>query len=196
MHADVWHLDNHSTMTRLMNISIIWASFLMFGFSPTPSFPPQEANLYCSEDYHFCAKFPASILTEKITLPQENGIFLKTEDGFAEVIIAGFPLLEDMSPKSVFLASAREKTSPSKEPKVISSIFGEDFYECYFMVDRYFYYHQAYFFNDYFVRVEIKAPINMPDKLQILQQQIRLDFNEPPLEGNTSESEEIGGLRD
>lgn len=179
-----------------MNTSIIWASFLLFGFSPTPNIPPQEANLYCSDEYHFCAKYPASILIEKINLPQENGISLKTEDGFAEVVIAGFPLLEDMNPKSVFLASARAKSIPSLEPKVISSIFGEDFYECYFMIDRHFYYHQAYFFNDYFVRVEIKAPINMPDKLQILQQQIRLEFSLPQLEENTSENIEIGGLRD
>jgi len=180
-----------------MNITIIWASLIFVGFSPIHNTDPmQEANLYCSEDYHFCAKYPASILTFKATLTQENGIILKSEDGFAEVIIAGFPLPDNADTKSIFLSSAKEKSILSKEPKVISSIFGEDFYECYFMIDRYYYYHQSYLFNDYFVRMEIKAPINMPDKLQILQQQIRLEFGSSNIQRKTSNSNDIGGLRD
>ena len=184
-------------MTNLMNITIFVASLLISGYpSLNNKASAQEANLYCSDSYHFCAKFPASILTNNTALPQEKGIILKSEDGFSEVILAGYSLPENTDTKSLFLVSASKKAVPAIEPKVISSIFGEDFYECYFLIDRHYYYHQCYLFSDYFVRVEIKVPINMPDKLQVLQQQIRLDFGYSPILNKTPSSNDIGGLRD
>ncbi len=180
-----------------MNITIFWAAFIMAGFSSFQhDTSSQEANLFCSDVYHFCANYPASILTHKINLPQGNGIMLKSEDGFAEVIMAGYSLPAHTSTKSLFLSSTREKSVPAIEPKVISSIFGEDFYECYFMIDRGYYYHQSYLFDDYFVRLEIKVPINMPDKLQVLQQQIRLEFEYSSIHKKMPTSNDIGGLRD
>ena len=182
-------------MANLMNTALIWVLFFITGFSQIPlSDQSPEANRYCSSDYHFCAKYPASILTFAAPLVQGNGIILKSEDGFAEVIMAAFPLLANTNSKAIFFSSVREKSMTENEPKVISSIFGEDFYECYFMVGRYYYYHQCFLFDDYFVRVEIRAPINMPDKLQILKQQINLEFNTPKEGEKATSSLEIRGI--
>ena len=183
-------------MANLMNIALIWAAFFTVGFSQTSlNLDPQNPNQYCNDEFRFCATFPSSILTFQAGFIQGNGIILKTADGFAEVTIGGFPLPSDTDAKALFLSSAKEKSILQNEPKVISSIFGEDFYECYFMMGRYYLYHHCFLIDDHFVRVEIKVPINRPDKLQILQSQIQLDFNAKKIDRETTSSLDIGRLK-
>ena len=92
-----------------MNITLIWVS-LFFGFPSTqPVDSVQIATRYCSNKFQFCAIYPASILTFRATLIQDNGIILKSEDGYTEVIIAAFPQPAEVDTKAIFLSSARKK---------------------------------------------------------------------------------------
>ncbi len=186
-------------MKNLMNLAILCSSAFLLTANLTFAQPDgitQTSGLDCFEAYHFCARYPSSTLSLSTPLPDGNGITLHSADGFSEVMIGGFPLSDDLSTKSLFLASAREKTAAQLEPKVISALFGEDFYECYFMIDRAYYFHQCFVFEDYFVQLEIKVPINMPDKLLLLRQQIHLEFGPVQPTNKVSTGAEIGGLRD
>ncbi len=185
------------TMVNLMNIALIWAIFFTTAFSQVPlNDRPQEANQYCNDEYRFCATFPSSILTFQATLIQGNGIILKPEDGFAEVTIAGYSLPAKTNAKQLFLSLARKKSALGVEPKIISSLFGEDFYECYFLVGKSYYYQQCFLIDEHFVWVEIKVPINRPDKMQILQKQISLEFNSQSAAVKATSSLDIGALRE
>ena len=164
------------TMTSLMNIALFCVALLYNFTSPQPFQQSQEANQYCSDQHSFCAKYPSSILPFRAPLAQGDGIILTSNDGFAEVTIGAFPKAIDATTKSVFLSSAREKPGAGSEPKIVGSIFGEDYYECFFMVGHHYYFHRSYHFEDHFVRVEIKVPLNMPDRMAILRGQISLDF--------------------
>ena len=180
-------------MTNLMNILLIWVACLATCFSQTQ---PKEPNRYCSEKFNFCATYPAYALPDKVSLTKGEGILLKSVDGFAEVVIESFPADEEENTKSVFFDSVKKITPSENGPKIISSLFGEDFYECYFLIERLYCYHRCFLLDGHFVRVQIKVPINMPDKLQILQQQIHLDFNVSPEQEKTSFGPAIGSLKD
>lgn len=111
------------------------------------------------------------------------------------MVIGAFAQAADATTKSIFFASAREKSAERKEPKIVNSIFGEDYYECFFMVDHHYYYHKSFHFEDHFVRLEIKVPLNMPDRMVILRGQTGLDFQvEEILEDSKEDGRELGSV--
>ncbi len=164
-------------MTTLMNISLACLIFLCAGFT---SFSQNEAELqphhYCNEKFNFCANYPSSLLPFKATLTQNNGIVLRSDDGFAEVIIAGYRQPTTESTEKAFLTSIQQQVKQNGDLKIISSIFGEDFYECSFIIGLNFSYHKSYYFDDHFVRLEIKVPISNPVMLKSLKAEIDIDF--------------------
>lgn len=177
-----------------MSIAILWAT-ITFVFKPVVIRAQSENIPYCNKTYHFCARYPTSQLPFKAFLPGKKGIFLKSKDGFAEVTIRVYRQPGGKDTKTLFLESARKISALQKEPKIISSLFGEDFYECFFMAGLHYYYHQSYHFADHFVRLEIKVPINKPGLMAILRTQVSLEFQTPDKGESTSlllTGEEIG----
>lgn len=173
-----------------MNKTILGLALFLHIFTlPAINGQTIDDNLYCNSDYHFCVEFPASILTIHSNLIQDKGILLQSKDGFSQMSISISPQPENATTKDVFLSYTNSKTGMAgKDAKIISSLFGEDFYECFFMIGLDYFYHKNYHFDDYYVRIEIKAPINMPDKMQVIRQQVNISFDEiiPALKATSS----------
>ena len=171
-----------------MNILLIVSISLLVSFQTDQTSPPrQDPGLYCHDDFHFCARYPSAYLPNQSYLPSHNGIQLKTEDERGVVTIGGYPEKGDKNPREIFesrLIQLEQTALPDEKSTVVSSIFGEDFYECFFLIGRNYYYHQSFLFEGYYVLVEIKTPINRPDLMTTLHQQISLDFQnvQPPSE--------------
>ncbi|HFA49538.1 MAG TPA: hypothetical protein ENJ95_11040 [Bacteroidetes bacterium] len=161
-----------------MNAALLWSLFLTNAFTPSPpGNPAQTASPYCNEKFAFCAEYPSSILNFEATLVQDNGIVLKSTDGLSEVVIAGYQSAFNKSTEESFRISIQNLLPPGKQPTIISSLFGEDFYECFFMIGHNMYFHRSYHFDDHFVRVEIRTPINRPHTMEKLREGISIDFN-------------------
>ena len=171
------------------NTTLGLALFLQIFMLTSLSSQTINDNRYCMDEYQFCVEFPSYIFTFHNDLIQGNDILLESKDGFSQMTISVSPQPDGASTKNIFKASAKNKSLlAGKEPKIVSSLFGEDFYECFFIVGLDYFYHQSFHFEDYFVRIEINTPINMPDKMQVIRQQVEVEFGEtnPGLKATTS----------
>ena len=96
----------------------------------------------------------------------------------ATVIIAGHRDFYGENTKDVFEHEVQKLSAPGERSVLISSLFGEDFYECFFLVGPRTFYQKAYFFDHIMVRLSIQTTINQPKLMQKLRGEVSLYFPE------------------
>lgn len=160
-----------------MNLCLLLA---MSGFSSQPmtdsTNPPPDQGRYCNERFNFCSEFPDLTFPFQADFHDGDGILLRSEDGFAEATIAGYRQFEGRTSKEIYHHAVNKLAAEGERIMHLNSLFGEDFYEAFFMVGRKQYYHQAFLFDGYVVRLSISVPINQPMLLQNLRQIVTLEF--------------------
>ncbi len=181
-----------------MNISLACTLSLCAGFSSfSQNAAEPQPGSYCNENFNFCANYPSDLLPFKAVLTQNNGIVLRSDDGLTEVIIAGYRRSEPVaeSTEEAFLASIQQQIEQHGDPKVISSLFGEDFYECSFIIGLNFSYHKSYYLEGHYVRLEIKTPVSNPVMLESLRARINVDFKVEDQKAGQRAGNGLSGLR-
>ncbi len=163
-------------MTNLVNITLIFTHLLCVPFTIFSQNLTKEIDgHYCNQKYNFCIEYPTETFPFEAVFNQSNGLVLRSEDGTSEVIIAGYKQDAPINSESAFLASIEQINAAHEKPKIMSSLFGEDFYECFFILGHNFSYHKSFSFEGHVVRLEIRVPISNPVLLKTLRDSISLD---------------------
>jgi hypothetical protein len=169
--------QKNKTMNYVPVVSLI---FILSNLSLTQlSSQTNNEDRYCNGDYQFCVNYPSYIFTKQTDLVGQNGVLLISERNDAEITVSIWPQTSGSTTKEIFHCSAKAKAN-GKKPKIINAIFGEDFYESFFLAGLSYYYQKSYHFKDYYILLEIRTPINIPDKMQIIKSQVRLEFISSP----------------
>lgn len=161
-------------MTTLLNLVLLLAMPMQLQTNPAEQNPTKGA--YCNERFQFCSNFPSETFPTQLDFNDGDGILLRTENDLATVIIAGYTEVEGENTREVYQHALQELTADGEKPTLISSLFGEDFYECFFIVGKRSFYHKAYLVDGHLVRLSIQTTINQPMLLRTLRQTITLYF--------------------
>lgn len=159
-------------------ISLIMLATLPAQSQPIPLKTAPIEKTYCNERFAFCAQFPDLLFSTQTDLENGNGILLRTENDLASVTIAGYPGFQGKDTQDIFSHELKKRTGEGEQSVIISSLFGEDFYECFFLIDTRSYFHKAYLYNGKMILVSIETTINQPKLMQELRGAIRVDFPE------------------
>lgn len=163
-------------MTSLVNMILLLALPLQFSNNPVEQNPTQDA--YCNERFQFCSQFPNETFPTQLDYLGGSGLLLRTENDLATVIIAGYDDFKGTTTREIHEKEVAKLSAPGERSVLISSLFGEDFYECFFIIGRRSFYHKTYLFDDYLVRLSIETTINQPKLMQELRDNVTLYFPE------------------
>ncbi len=182
--------EKNFAMKLLMQFAIILILPFMFVSAPetqNTSAPAEGLNLnlllnspaegrYCNSRFEFCVSYPEKLLPGQKVSDNDDGVILSTADRLTEVSIGGSFNVLQWSPKELYQFNL-ESLHGGKPVKEISSEFGDDFYESYFLADDGMsYYHRAIFIKHYYILLIIKAPVNQPEMMQRLREEVAIDF--------------------
>lgn len=138
--------------------------------------PPQPEATYCNQIFEFCSQFPSDDFPTRLEL--NDGILLRTENDLATVTILGQRDFHGENTQIIFENEVKKQAGPDERTVLISSLFGEDFYECFFLVGHKTYYHKAFLSDGKLVRLTIETAINQPKLMQELRDNVSLFFPE------------------
>jgi hypothetical protein len=138
--------------------------------------PTQDT--YCNERFQFCSQFPSETFPTQIDFHEGDGLLLRTENELATVIIAGYRDFAGETTREIHVKEVEKLAAPDERSVLISSVFGEDFYECFFMVGKRSFFHKTYLFDDHIVRLSIETTINQPKLMQELRDSVTLYFQD------------------
>lgn len=172
------NVQQHATiMTAILTYTILFclSFFPQFaGYRYTPE--TDVATNHCSSTYNFCVNYPASLLPVKELLPDDTGIRLKTRDLSSEVTVQAIPGHPGMTPKALFEATL-EKISG--EVTVISSAFGDDYYEAQFLdvTGGANYLHRVDYLPKHYIRLIARVPAGRPWLIERLKEDVTVQFD-------------------
>jgi len=155
-------------MISLSNLVLLVA--LPMQFQPHNDNDPRTGHSYCNERFEFCSQFPLEIFPTQLDFHEGDGVLLRTENDLATVIIAGHHDFSGENTEAIFQNEVKKQTTEGQRYMLISSLFGEDFYECFFLIGHKSYYHKAFLSDGKLVRLSIETTINHPKLMQELRE--------------------------
>jgi hypothetical protein len=135
---------------------------------------PAAVAQYCNSTYNFCVKYPESLLPVRHLLPDDGGIVLRPQDELSEVTVSGIPSAPGIAPQALFEAALKKFPG---EVTVISSAFGDDYYEAYFLHGSVSYFHRGFFFQNHYIRLAARVPVSRPWLMERLKEDVVVKFD-------------------
>ncbi|MCB0519748.1 MAG: hypothetical protein H6577_16655 [Lewinellaceae bacterium] len=157
-----------STIGRVMG----FLSLMAFTF-PSGKLLFSDAQ-YCNNRFDYCLDYPNSLLPDRYLSPQSDTLLLKSVGQIAEVSVMGKLGKTGSTPERVFEKNLQFIISKNGKATVISTLFGEDFYEANFLCGDFTYQQKAAFSETRSALFTIKVPVNRPELMVRLKAD--LDF--------------------
>lgn len=159
------------TYTIILSLPVL---FLTSGYEKSQT--PLTVGQYCNSTYNFCVKYPESLLPVRKLLPDDSGIVLRTEDELSEVRVSAVPGAPAIAPQALFEAALKKF---SGEVTVISSAFGDDYYEAYFLDAGAGtgYFHRVFYFPRHYIRLVARVPVSRPWLIERLKEDVIVQFD-------------------
>jgi hypothetical protein len=159
---------------RLFNC--IFSVVLLFFNGRSDGSPEENPGRYCNALFHFCIQYPASLFSERLVYDDQSGILLKTADGLSQVEIRGSACQPCGSPSEVFRETIAKNTLSGNQPLIISTLFGDDFYEVLFVSEGRNFFQKCNFVAGGYVLEEISVPVNRPQLLARAREDVVVNF--------------------
>lgn len=157
----------YSRLPGLLLISV----FLSAGLSA------QTSGNWCNEAFRFCVKYPASFLTHAETKINNEGIELRTYDGLSSVSVDVNPSYEILDPRELYNRVLVRITGTQEKPLFVTTVFGDDYYEAFFLSGLESYFLRSYIFRNYHILLTIKTPVNKPEIMTRLREDIDIQLS-------------------
>lgn len=125
----------------------------------------------CHESFKFCLVHPPAF--EPVEMAE--GFVARSEDDLVEIRTTGKLADVQLSPKDLFDQTLAE-LGGSESPIVVSTLFGEDFFQANFLSGDRNYFLKAFLMPGYHVRLLISVPANRPDLVVQLREQVDVQF--------------------
>jgi hypothetical protein len=107
---------------------------------------------------------------------QSDTLLLKSVGQIATVTVVGKSGPAQATPEAVFEKNLQAITSKYGKANVISTLFGEDFYEANFLCGDYTYHHKANFSPSAAVLLSITVPMNRPEMMVRAKSDVEIIF--------------------
>jgi len=159
------------TYTFLLSLPVLFHSA---GYEKSQT--PRAVHQYCNSEYNYCVKYPESLLPLKEEFTDGTGIRLKTKDQLSDVSVRAIPSQPGKTPKALFEA-ALEKFSG--EITVISSSFGDDYYEAQFLdvTGGANYLYRVDYLPNHYIRLVARVPAGRPWLIERLKEDVVVQFD-------------------
>ena len=144
----------------------------------TPRESHKLSERYCNSLFHFCVKYPESLLPYRELLPDSSGIGLQPFNRSALVTVRGDRTAAGRSPRAYFQEYQNTLASLQKPLNILDTLYGADYYEAYFTWQTESLFHQAFFFEDYCVIMIVRVPIDQPLLLKQIRSEVQLEFEQ------------------
>lgn len=161
-------------MASLFSLVLLVALPMQSQTNTSQTSPTSE--IYCNERFDFCSQFPSETFPTQLDFRKGDGLLLRTENDLATVIIAAYHDFSGDNAEAIFQNEVKKQTTDGQRTVLISSLFGEDFYECFFLIGHRSFYHKAYLSHGKLIRLSIETTINQPKLMQELRENVSLYF--------------------
>lgn len=160
-----------------MVVFVLWALLMDMAIPTSKANLATTASQYCSDRFHFCLDYPSSLFPEQFFSPDGDSVLMKTGGQVAEISVMGTLGGSKLAPEQVFQKNIESITSNGSKPTIISSLFGEKDFEVNFLLNGFSYHQKAGFFSDAYVLFTVKAPVNRPELMVRLKENVRMVFD-------------------
>ncbi len=134
------------------------------------------AKQYCNPRFHYCLDYPGSMFPNAYFSTDEDSLVFKTADGFGELSVIGTPSAAKLDSHLAFEQRMRALTSTGGQANILSIINGDDYYEVSFLHDGHWCHQKAGFFPTYDVLFSIQVPVNRPEMMTRMKEDVRIEF--------------------
>lgn len=131
---------------------------------------------YCNGRFHYCLDYPASLFSKTYFSPNEDTLLFTTLDTLGEVSVIGTVTDRKLDSHLAFEQRMRALTASGGSANVLSITNGDDYYEVNFLYDGHWYHQKAGFFRTYDVLFTIKVPVNRPELMMRLKEDVDIEF--------------------
>lgn len=154
-----------------------WAFFLFLSFSFLQKDGYRAATQYCNNRFGYCLNYPASLFPERTLSVQSDTLILKSVGQIAEVKVVGKLGTTKEAPAAIFEKNLEVISHKNGKANVISTLFGEDFYEANFLCGDFTFHQRANFSPTAAILLTITVPMNRPEMMVRAKSDIEIVFD-------------------
>ncbi len=168
-------------MRPLISLIIICTLPFLFLSVHEDKVPIVEAGMiqdtsYCNTRFNFCINYPSDLLPTSLSSANDDGIILKNTTNKAVVIVNGSYNITGWYPSDLFQTTVERIGEGAGNAEIIDTKIGDDFYETFFIDDRYQYFNRSFFIDDYYISLLIKVPVDEVYLMKQLREEIQIDY--------------------
>jgi hypothetical protein len=164
--------------------TILSFASLLLATIPLNRAQSQTPGYWCNQPFRFCVKYPASLLPSEENILNNDGVILKSFDGYTSVTASGHAINEPLSTRALYDQIVAKITESNQKPSFVSNIFGDDFFEAFFIWGDDSYFLRNYLFRNYYILVVMKSRVNKPELISRLREDIDIQLNIRQLKEN------------
>ena len=135
------------------------------------------AQHYCSQRFHYCLDYPASLFSKTYFSPGEDSLIFTTLDTLGELSVIGTVTDKKQDSHLAFEQRMRALTAPGGQANILSIINGDDYYEVNFLYGNHWYHQKAGFFQNFDVLFTIQVPVNRPELMMRMKADVSILFD-------------------
>ncbi len=137
------------------------------------------AQRYCSQRFHYCLDYPASLFPNPFFSADEDSLIFKTPDQLGEVSVIGTVTDKKQDSHLAFEQRMRVLSASvtGQQVNILSIINGDDYYEVNFLYGSHWYHQKAGFYQNYDVLFTIRVPVNRPELMVRLKEDVSILFD-------------------
>ena len=133
---------------------------------------------FCSQRFSYCLDYPASMFSKTYISPKEDSLVFTTLDTYGQVSVISTASDHKLDSHQAFDQRMRALSGTTGEaPLVLSIINGDDYYEVNFLFDARWYHQKAGFYRTHDVLFSLQVPVNRPELMMRLNEDVRIVFD-------------------
>lgn len=174
-----WHCLCNYTIRPLKLVVYISSVLILFCLAFTKVEAPRTelVQQYCNKHFDYCLNYPGSMFSQAYFSPNEDSLLFTTLGTYGQVSVIATPADHKLDSHQIFEDRMRALTAATGEaPQVLSIINGDDYYEVNFLCGGSWYHQKAGFYRTFDVLFSLQVPVNRPDLMTRLKQDVKIEF--------------------
>lgn len=132
---------------------------------------------FCNDKFHYCLDFPESMFAAKYFSTNMDSLLFTSLDSLGELSVIATASLAKLDSHEAFDQRMRSMVTPGDPPPhILSIINGDDYYEVNFLFDGKWIHQKAGFFRDCDVLFTIQVPVNRPELMVRMKEDVMIEF--------------------
>ncbi|MBI1227041.1 MAG: hypothetical protein GC192_17550 [Bacteroidetes bacterium] len=134
------------------------------------------AQSFCSKRFGYCLDYPASMFPNSYFSPDEDSVVFRIGDTLGLLTVISTLSDKKLDSHLAFEQRLRDMTATGGSVNILSITNGDDYYEVNFLYGDHWYHQKAGFFRNYDVLFTIKVPVNRPEMMMRMKEDVKIEF--------------------